>query len=172
MYNFLLRYWIWKYNLGIYCSHDIALSCFIQMKVVTRLKIQHTKCTKYDVRGLWTLGKQIFWQRNTVTLLLERGIWWKFAILICQSYVFKCYTSSCTWGRLRLMNLRCRYYSVVVQGLPIPFQIDSLWVHFYLVESIVLPLVVLHVGLIIAMRYKCIRRIQWNQIKVPLATTI
>ncbi len=59
MYCFLLRYWIWKYNLVIYCWHDFALSCLIQMKVFRRLKIQRTKCTKYNVRWPWILGKNI-----------------------------------------------------------------------------------------------------------------
>ncbi len=67
------RYWIWKYDLGIYCWHDFALSCLSQMKVFTRLKIQRKKCTKYDVRWLRTLGKKIFWQRNTATLLRGGG---------------------------------------------------------------------------------------------------
>ncbi len=57
---FLLRYWIWKYNLGFSCCHVFVLSCFIQMTVVTKLKIQHRKWTRYDVRWLWTLGKKYF----------------------------------------------------------------------------------------------------------------
>ncbi len=67
------------YNLGMYGWHDFASLCLIQIKVVTRLKIQLAKFTKYDVRWLWPLNKRIFWQRNTLTLLLGGGgIWWKF----------------------------------------------------------------------------------------------
>ena len=47
---FLVEFWTWKDNLWIYCWHHFAL----------RLKIQRTKCTKYDARWLWTLGKKIF----------------------------------------------------------------------------------------------------------------
>ncbi len=48
-----LGYWIWKYNIGMYCWYDFALSCLIQIKVFTRLKIQRRKCTKYDVTTAW-----------------------------------------------------------------------------------------------------------------------
>ncbi len=39
-----------KYDLGIYCWRDFALSCLIQMTVFKRLKIKRTKCTTFDVR--------------------------------------------------------------------------------------------------------------------------
>ena len=39
-----------KYNLGMYCWHDFASRCLIQIKVVTILQIQLTKRTTYDVR--------------------------------------------------------------------------------------------------------------------------